>query len=173
VSPSDEKLVKLQLELNGEQRSVEVSRKEERLHFAMDGRVLETDAIEVAPGIYSIVIDGAAFEARVENTPTGLRVTIGQSEFSVALRDSRKWSPSGGAALETEGRQTVIAPMPGRIVRILVKTGEKVEAGQGVAVVEAMKMQNEVRSPKSGTVERLLVSENQTVSAGERLAIIA
>ncbi len=173
MSPSDEKLVKLQLELNGAQRSVEVSREGQRLRFAIDGRALEADAIEVAPGIYSILIEGAAFEARVENTPTGLRVTIGPSEFLVALRDPRKWSPSRGGALETEGRQKVLAPMPGRVVRILVKTGEKVEAGQGIAVVEAMKMQNEVRSPKSGTVERLLVSENQTVSAGEGLAIIA
>ena len=173
MSPSDEKLVKLQLELNGAQRSAEVSREGQRLRFAIDGRALEVDAIEVAPGIYSILIEGAAFEARVENTPTGLRVTIGPSEFLVALRDPRKWSPSRGGALETEGRQKVLAPMPGRVVRILVKTGEKVEAGQGIAVVEAMKMQNEVRSPKSGTVERLLVSENQTVSAGEGLAIIA
>jgi biotin carboxyl carrier protein len=173
VGPSDEKLVRLPLELNGAQRSVEVNREGQRLHFAIDGRALGADAIEVASGVYSILMDGAAFEARVENAPTGLGVTIGPSEFLVALRDPRKWSPSRGGALETEGRQRVIAPMPGRVVRILVKTGERVEAGQGVAVVEAMKMQNEVRSPKSGTVERLLVSENQAVSAGEGLVIIA
>ncbi len=63
--------------------------------------------------------------------------------------------------------------MPGKIVRVLVKAGETVEAGQGILVVEAMKMQNEVRSPKSGTVERLLVSENQSVAAGDVLAVVA
>jgi len=67
----------------------------------------------------------------------------------------------------------VVAPMPGKVVRVLVKTGQRVEAGEGILVIEAMKMQNEVRSPKSGTVERLLVSENQAVGAGEVLAVVA
>ena len=62
--------------------------------------------------------------------------------------------------------------MPGKIIRVLVQTGEKVDAGQGLLVVEAMKMQNEIRSPKSGTVERLLVKEGQPVNAGEILAWI-
>jgi len=63
--------------------------------------------------------------------------------------------------------------MPGKVIRLLVKPGEAVEAGQGILVVEAMKMQNEVRSPKSGKVERLLVSENQAVNAGDTLAVIS
>jgi len=62
--------------------------------------------------------------------------------------------------------------MPGKIVLVLVKSGEVVEVGQGIVVVEAMKMQNEIRSPKSGTVERLLVIEGQTVNAGEVVAIV-
>ena len=62
--------------------------------------------------------------------------------------------------------------MPGKIIRVLVQIGEKVDAGQGLLVVEAMKMQNEIRSPKSGTVERLLVKEGQPVNAGEILAWI-
>lgn len=165
--------MKLEIELNGTRRSVEVSREGKRSNFAIDGRAMDADAIEVAPGIYSIIIDGAAFEARVEETVTGLRIAAGQTEFLVAVQDPRKWNPSRSGALEAEGRQRVLAPMPGRVIRILVKNGDKVEAGQGIAVVEAMKMQNEVRSPKSGVIERLLVSENQTVAAGEALIIIA
>jgi len=60
--------------------------------------------------------------------------------------------------------------MPGKVVRLLVKAGDRVEAGQGLFVVEAMKMQNEIRSPKSGTVERVLVAEGQAVNSGEVLA---
>jgi biotin carboxyl carrier protein len=165
--------VKLEIELNGTRRSVELSREGKLSHFAIDGRAMDADAIEVAPGIYSIIIGGAAFEARVEETVTGLRVTAAQTEFLVAVQDPRKWNRTRSGALEAEGPQRVLAPMPGRVIRILVKNGEKVEAGQGIAVVEAMKMQNEVRSPKSGVVERLLVSENQTVAAGEGLIIIA
>ncbi len=66
-----------------------------------------------------------------------------------------------------------MAPMPGKVVRILVRTGDPIEAGQGIAIVEAMKMQNEVRSPKTGRVERLFVVEGQTVNAGDALATVA
>ena len=72
-----------------------------------------------------------------------------------------------------EGRQKVIAPMPGKVIRILVRVGDSVTVGQGLVVVEAMKMQNEIRSPKSGAVERLSVIEGQTVNAGEAIAVIA
>jgi biotin carboxyl carrier protein len=75
--------------------------------------------------------------------------------------------------VEAEGRQQITAPMAGKVVRLLVKSGEKVEVGQGLLVVEAMKMQNEIRSTKSGTVERLLVQEGQTVNASETLAWIS
>jgi biotin carboxyl carrier protein len=64
-----------------------------------------------------------------------------------------------------------MAPMPGKIVRVLVAAGQKVESGQGLLVIEAMKMQNEIRSPKSGTVERL-AQQGQTVNAGEVLAVV-
>jgi biotin carboxyl carrier protein len=69
-----------------------------------------------------------------------------------------------------EGRQEILAPMPGKVIRVLAAVGDAVEAGQGLLVVEAMKMQNEIRSPKSGKVERLLVKEGQNVNAGEVLA---
>ncbi|HWQ03049.1 MAG TPA: biotin/lipoyl-containing protein, partial [Candidatus Nitrosotenuis sp.] len=78
-----------------------------------------------------------------------------------------------GGALEAEGRQEILAPMPGKVVRVLVKSGDAVEAGHGLLVVEAMKMQNEIKSPKSGKVERVLVSEGQNVNAGETLAVVA
>ena len=76
------------------------------------------------------------------------------------------------AGAEAAGPQQVTTPMPGKIVLVLMKTGDAVDAGQGIVVVEAMKMQNEIRSPKSGTVERLLVVAGQTVNAGEVVAIV-
>ncbi len=77
------------------------------------------------------------------------------------------------ARSEVEGRQQVTAPMPGKVIRILVQAGDRVEAGQGLLVVEAMKMQNEIRSPKSGIMERLHVKEGQPVNAGEVLCIVS
>ncbi|MGD1212044.1 MAG: biotin/lipoyl-containing protein [Candidatus Acidiferrales bacterium] len=168
--------MKLEIEFGGKARRVEIEGDPARgrqIRCTIDGRTIEADAAEVAPGIYSILIGGTSLEARVEAHGGALRVVVAGREYAAAVRDPRQWRRSRGAALEAEGRQHVTAPMPGKIVRVLVKAGEAVEAGQGILVVEAMKMQNEVRSPKSGTVERLLVSENQAVGAGDVLAIVA
>lgn len=100
-------------------------------------------------------------------------MVIAGREFPFSVHDPRQWRRGRGSALKAEGRQPIIAPMPGKIVRLLVAAGQAVEAGQGILVVEAMKMQNEIRSPKSGKVERLMVGEGQSVSAGETLAIVA
>jgi biotin carboxyl carrier protein len=165
--------VKLAIELGGKTRKVEIERAGGKLRFRLDGKPLEADAVEVAPGIYSILIGGEAFEVRVEAAANELRVVSGEREMFTALRNPRQWRRRGGAALEAEGRQQIIAPMPGKIIRVLVKAGDAVETGQGLLVVEAMKMQNEIRSPKSGKVERLQVVEGQAVNAGEVVAIVA
>jgi len=169
--------MKLAIELGGKMHSVEIglnaARPNGRVLCAIDGRALQADAIEVAPGIYSILIEDASFEVRVEPDATGLRITIGGREYVARIRDPRQWRRNRGAAVEAEGSQRVIAPMPGKVVRVLVKAGETVEAGKGILVVEAMKMQNEVRSPKSGKIERILVKEGQAVSAGEALAVVS
>jgi len=165
--------LKCEIELDGKLRSVELIHAGPRAHWTIDGRALDADAVEVSPGGYSILIDGQSFEARVEsNSDSQLRVTVAGREFDVAIRNSRKWYRDREAGAEAEGRQQVTAPMPGKIVFVLVKTGDAVDAGQGIVVVEAMKMQNEIRSPKSGTVERLLVVAGQTVNAGEVVAIV-
>lgn len=165
--------MKLEVEIGGKTRTVEFSRIGERLSWAIDGKPVEADALEVSAGVYSILIEGRSFEARIEPASQGARVVVAGREYSASVRDPRQWKRHGGAAREAEGRQQVLAPMPGKIIRILVKAGETVAAGQGLLVIEAMKMQNEVRSPKSGTVERLLVNEGQTVTAAEILAIVS
>jgi biotin carboxyl carrier protein len=165
--------MKLEIELDGKARTVELNRIGERTQCVLDGRPVEADVIEVSPSVYSVLIGGQSFEARVESAATGLRVIVGGYEYAAAIRDPRQWRRHRGAAAEAEGRQQAIAPMPGKVVRVLVKAGDVVEAGQGLVVIEAMKMQNEVRSPKRGTVERLLVSEGQTINAGEVLAVVA
>lgn len=169
--------MKVGIELGGRAHTVELLRVGERLRCCVDGRVLEADAVEVANGVYSVLMCGESFEVRVEPRggagSAGLRVIVGNREFSTDVQDPRQWRRHRGAALEAEGRQQVLAPMPGKIIRVLVKAGDSIEMKQGLMVVEAMKMQNEIRSPKSGIVERLMVTEGQTVNTGEVLAIIA
>ncbi len=165
--------MKCEIELDGKLRSVEVMHSGERARWTIDGSELDADAVEVSPGIYSILIGGKLLEARVETKgDSQLRVTVASREYEATIRNSRKWKRDRAAGAEAEGRQQVTTPMPGKIVLVLMKTGDAVDAGQGIVVVEAMKMQNEIRSPKSGTVERLLVVAGQTVNAGEVVAIV-
>jgi biotin carboxyl carrier protein len=74
--------------------------------------------------------------------------------------------------VDDHGPKNLTAPMPGRIVRVLVKQGDEVEAGAGVVVMEAMKMQNEIKSPKKGTIQKIMVSEGAAVNSGDVLAIV-
>lgn len=145
----------------------------------LDGQTAPADAVETGAGSYSILLAGQAFDARVtpegpgENEDNDLLVRCAGREFRVQVRDPRSWRADRRGALEAAGPQQVLAPMPGKVVRVLVAAGETVEAGRGLVVVEAMKMQNEIRAPKSGTVERVLVAEGQVVRAQEALVVIA
>jgi biotin carboxyl carrier protein len=167
--------MKYEIKINGAKRSVEFSpqTKDAALStFTVDGRAIEADAARISPYAYSIIVGGQSFELTVEELPEGLLVRTNGREFRVDIVDPRSWRRRHGAGIELEGRQHLLAPMPGKVVRVLVATGQKVEAGQGLLVIEAMKMQNEVRSPKSGTIEKL-AREGQTVNAGEILAIVS
>jgi biotin carboxyl carrier protein len=151
-------------------RVVELVRAEQGWVITLDGQRVDADVAEVAANTFSILLNGRAFEIRVMPRLDGsLQVQTNREEFFVEVLDPRAWRGRHSAA-EAEGRQQVVAPMPGKIVRVLVQEGELVEAGQALLVVEAMKMQNEIRSPKNGKVEGLRVKEGQPVNAGEILA---
>jgi len=154
-------------------RVIELERDASGWHVTLDGRIVAVDAVEIAPSTISILIDGQSFEVSITPFPEGqLKLQTGSHEFTAEVIDPRTWGGRHGAA-EIEGRQQILAPMPGKVVRLLVKEGDRVEAGQGLLVVEAMKMQNEIRSPKSGTIERVLAKEGQPVNAGEVLCVVA
>jgi biotin carboxyl carrier protein len=163
--------VKFEIRIAGTIRIVELERNADHWRVTLDGQSLDADAAEIAPNTFSILLRGQSHEIRVTPSPSGmLTLQTGLEEFTAEAVDPRAWSGRRHGALEAEGRQQVVAPMPGKVVRLLVKAGDTVEAGQGLLVVEAMKMQNEIRSPKSGVVERLLAQEGQPVNAGEILA---
>ena len=165
--------MKYDVRIAGKSRIVELHRDANRWQIALDGAAIDADAIEIAPGIFSILLNGESHEVRVAPNPDGsLTIQDGPHEFKVEVADPRSWRGRKHGAVEVEGRQQIVAPMPGKVIRLLVKPGDKVEAGQGLLVVEAMKMQNEVKSPKTGTVEKLLAKESQPVNAGDILAWI-
>ena len=165
--------MKFEVSIDNRTRTVEITRDAGRWRISLDDEQVDADAIEIAPNIFSILLNGQSHEVRIAPTPAGaLTLQTAHREFTAEVLDPRAWRGRRHGALEAEGRQQILAPMPGKIVRVLVQAGEKVEAGQGLLVVEAMKMQNEIRSPKNGTVERLLVKEGQPVNSGEILAWI-
>jgi biotin carboxyl carrier protein len=163
--------MKFEVRIGKQTRVVELGREDNRWRIALDGQPLDADAVEIAPNTFSILLRGQSHEIRVTPLPNGtLTLQTGSEEFTAEVIDPRAWSGRRHSAVEAEGRQQIVAPMPGKVVRLLVKPGDTVEAGQGLLVVEAMKMQNEIQSPKSGVVERLLAEEGQAVNAGQILA---
>jgi len=155
-------------------RVIELQRDGSDWRVILDGRPVAADAVEIAPHTFSILFEGRSFEITVTPSPDGtLNLQTGGQDFTAEVIDPRAWTGRRHANVEAEGRQQVVAPMPGKVVRLLVKEGDYVEAGQGLLVVEAMKMQNEIRSPKSGTVERILAKEGQPVNAGEVLCVVS
>ena len=129
------------------------------------------DCTHPEPGVWSILLDGRPYEARVEHSGELAIVTVRGQRFEIRVSDPRRWkrgSQSGPGA----GRQFVTAPMPGKIVRLLVQPGNAVDAGQGLVVVEAMKMQNELKAQRAGSVVSVEVAEGAPVSAGDTLLVI-
>ena len=167
--------MKLQVHIGGQARAIELERSRSGWSIQIDGHPVNADAVEVSPGVYSILLEGRCYDVHVAPAHGGadLHIQAGEDQFVARILDPRAWGGRRHDILETEGRQQIVAPMPGKVVRVLVHQGDRVEAGQGLLVVEAMKMQNEIRSPKSGAVERLLVVEGQAVNAGETLVIVS
>jgi biotin carboxyl carrier protein len=162
--------VKYEVLIGGKTRTVELTQQNGAWEIAVDGKTVNADPVEVAPNTFSVLLSGESHQIRVAPRPDGtLTLHTGLAEYQAEVIDPRSWRGRRHGALEAEGRQQIAAPMPGKIVRLLVSEGDLVDAGQGLLVVEAMKMQNEIRSPKSGKVERLLAKEGQAVNAGEIL----
>jgi len=164
--------MKLELRVGDRTRNLEIERHGEQFQIRIDGRVVAADVKQVQPEVYSVLIDGAAFEARIECRASELRVQIDGREFFIAIADPRQWRRDRNQIAAAEGYQQIVSSIPGKVVRVMVRAGDAVEAGQGLLVVEAMKMQNEIKSPKAGKIERIAAQEGQTVNAGEVLAVI-
>lgn len=150
---------------------VDLEKQSSTYKVSLDGQPVDADVILAAPNAVSVILNGTAFEIHIAPSLDGTyKLQTGPHEFQADVRDPRSWRGKKHGALEAEGRQQIVAPMPGKVIRLLVNVDDEVEVGQGLMVVEAMKMQNEIRSPKKGKVERLQAKEGQAVNAGDVLA---
>jgi biotin carboxyl carrier protein len=138
----------------------------------LDGKPVHIDAVIPRRDVLSLLVDGRAYEIKREQTATDLHMWVGSTRFAVELHDPRSLRSRKKAAGDEKGPRKILAPMPGRVVRLLVAENSEVEAGQGVIVVEAMKMQNEIKSPKKGVVKKILATPGAAVNPGDVLAIV-
>jgi len=143
--------------------------------FRVDGHSGEAHIEEITPGVFSLILNGKTYEAYVSKRPGDTPgnagayvVVVGLRRYVVELHDPRRWRRSG-SSIDTEGPQEIMAPMPGKVVKILVTENQEVSRDQGLLVIEAMKMQNELRAPRAGRIERVYIKEGGGVESGARL----
>ena len=159
------------ISIDGKHYRLELDRVERGWSCRLEGREIGVDAVLARPDVLSLRIGNKAYEVKCERVGAEQHLWVGSVRFAVEVRDPRSLRGRVRAA-DDHGPRKLTAPMPGKVVRLLLSPGAEVEAGAGVLVVEAMKMQNEVKSPKKGIVRKILVSEGSAVNAGEVLAIV-
>jgi len=170
--------VTIWLEIGGKKKRVELPSGVGTgpMECRVDGRAMSVDVRMLEPGVMSLLVtgpdgpDGQGRQYRCVLDGDG--VVIGGRRYGFEVDDPRSLQGRRGAGAGAEGPRPVKAPMPGRVVRLLVEAGADVEEGQGVVVIEAMKMQNELKSPKTGRVVRVAVGVGDAVGSGDVLVVV-
>ena len=165
--------MKLHANVGDDQQDIEISRDGETVAAKIGDREYSLEVSQPEPGVFAIRNGTSLTEAFVSKDPSGIsHVTVRGREFEIELSDPKRLRGSGSDAEHAGGSAEIKTAMPGKIVRVLVEVGTAVSKGDGVIVVEAMKMQNEMKAPKDGIVKELRAAEGATVNAGEILAVI-
>lgn len=150
---------------------VEVRGREGRYTVSLDGRPIEVDVRDLGRGFLGLILDGRSHDVGVERQDGRWRVSLRRGILDVVLTETGR----GGLVAHRKaagGPQRVSAPMPGKVVRVLASAGAEVRAGQGIVVMEAMKMENEIRAPRDGRIKEVAVREQQAVESGALLAVL-
>lgn len=161
----------LAMAVDGRPIELRLDRDGDRCVFSTGGAPQEASVIAAEPGIYTVLIGGSSYEVKIIPGLRGWWVDVRGVRYEIEVRDPRRFSRASGG-LAGEGRSQLAAPMPGKVVRVLVSPGDAVEAGQGLVVVEAMKMQNEMKAPRAGTVVSVQAVPGARVAAGDVLAVL-
>ena len=162
------------MEVDGQDYSLDIRRAGADAEYTLQGLEEESGSasiLEVMPGVFSILLGHRSFTAHVVANSDDLEVWAGGERHRVGVADARDRS-ARSKKITAAGPLEVRAQMPGKVIKLLVESGAKVSAAQGLIVVEAMKMQNEMKSPKDGVVTKIYASEGATVLAGETLLVI-
>jgi biotin carboxyl carrier protein len=159
--------------IDGKLYRVELTRERSTLSVKVNDKPIAVDAMLAERDVLSLLVEGRSYDIKREQTAASEHVIVRGISFTSEVRDPRSYrSRQAAAAGGGAGPKKIVSPMPGKVVRILAPAGTQVEAGQGVVVVEAMKMQNEIKSPKAGVVQRIAVAEGAAVESGALLAVV-
>ncbi len=167
--------MKLITEINNEKHEIKLTQTGEKVLAEIDGRTYELDASEPEPNVYLLKYDNKIFEvfvSPVEKPNELFKVNIANQYFEIKITDPKRLRGTSAESGALEGIAEIKTAMPGKVVRVLAEAGAAIKQGEGVLIVEAMKMQNEMKSPKDGIVKEIRVGEGATVNAGDVLAII-
>ncbi len=155
--------------LDGKEYTIEII---DAHHVAIDGRVQEVDFESISgQPVFSLIVDGKSYESYVYETDEGWQVLTRGRQYNLTVEDERekRLRAAAGSGVAESGEYHLKAPMPGLVVSIPVKEGDKVEKGQVLVILESMKMQNELKSPKAGIVGRFRVKQGETVEQRQAL----
>ncbi|MGI9035257.1 MAG: biotin/lipoyl-containing protein [Pyrinomonadaceae bacterium] len=161
--------MKLIAELDGEKSEVEIRREGEKVSANIGGRSYELEASEVEPDVFLLKHENKIYQIYV--APNGI-INYKNQQFEIKLSDPKRLHGSTAAGAAADGIAEIKTAMPGKVVRVLAEQGAQIKQGEGIIIVEAMKMQNEMKSPKDGVVKEIRFAEGATVNAGDVLAII-
>jgi biotin carboxyl carrier protein len=170
-----EEVVKLKARIHDREEELTIKVDQGRVTADVGGRVYEFEVRHPEPDDYFLMYHSAPFECRVNERPTSkgvFDVDVMWSSYAVTIVDSKRLRSGQNSDRHHHGVAEIRAPMPGKVVRVQIEKGASVEKGAGVVVVEAMKMQNEMKSPRDGVVVSINVKPGDTVNAGDVLAVI-
>ncbi len=165
--------MKLELEIDGRIIAAELTATNGAAQLKVGEQTHEASVSQPEPGFFVVQLNNHVYRCALEKSPSGeTEVIVNSRRILVTVRDKKRLRGIAGGSAGATGKVSLISPMPGKIVRVMLSAGDEVAANQGVLIVEAMKMQNEVLAPKAGKVAEMRVAEGQTVNAGEILAVI-
>ncbi|MEE8076924.1 MAG: biotin/lipoyl-containing protein [Candidatus Binatia bacterium] len=141
--------------------------------IAVDGNEFLVDGKQTGQNNYSLIINHRSFEVDVDTSEEEYRVLVDGRSYHIHLVDERRMRLGGfQTGIQLQGKQEVTVPMAGNVIAVLVAEGDRVDKGQGLVIVEAMKMENEVRSPIDAEIKEVRVKTGQSVEAGETLMVV-
>ncbi len=141
--------------------------------IAVDGNEFLVDGKQTGQNNYSLIINHRSFEVDVDTSEDEYRVLVDGRSYHIHLVDERRMRLGGfQAGIQLQGRQEVTVPMAGNVIAVLVAEGDRGDKGQGLVIVEAMKMENEIRSPIDAEIKEVRVKTGQSVEAGETLMVL-